>query len=412
LHPSALFENARLAVLEQIPPGQPLRVALDDTLLPKCGAKIPGVAWRRDPLGPPFQTNLIRAQRVLQFSAAVASPEHPRAVRMIPVDFAPAPTPARPGKQATAEQQAHYRRLVRQNSLSRQAVTRLQSLAQSVHAQAGQSQRILWLLVDGGYTNRSVLPHLPPHTVLIGRLRKDAKLYYPAVADSATPGRKRWYGDRAPTPEQLQQTDTVPWQTVPVFAAGTHHACKVKTIGGLLWRVAGAQQPLRLVVIAPLAYRLRQGSKLLYRKPAYLICTDPTIPLEQLVQAYVERWDIEVNFREEKTIFGVGQAQVRTPASTGNVPAFLVAAYALLLLASLRTAESAPGGRLPQPKWRSGQRPPRTSTQQWLHQLRAEVWGRGLGLRSFSGFASHQARHTKPEILHSSLASALLYANA
>jgi hypothetical protein len=32
---------------------------------------------------------------------------------------------------------------------------------------------------------------------------------------------------------------------------------------------------------------------------------------------------------------------------------------------------------------------PRTSTQQMIHQVRAEVWGRGFGIESFSGFASH-----------------------
>jgi hypothetical protein len=59
------------------------------------------------------------------------------------------------------------------------------------------------------------------------------------------------------------------------------------------------RQAVRVVVIAPVSYRLRQGSKLLYRPPAYLICTDPDLPLEPLVQEYLWRWDIEVNFRDE-----------------------------------------------------------------------------------------------------------------
>ena len=41
------------------------------------------------------------------------------------------------------------------------------------------------------------------------------------------------------------------------------------------WRKAGPDMPLLLVVIKPLGYRLRKGSKLLYRQPAFLICTDP-----------------------------------------------------------------------------------------------------------------------------------------
>ena len=68
-----------------------------------------------------------------------------------------------------------------------------------------------------------------------------------------------------------------------------------------------ANKPRRLVVIAPVAYRPRKGSKLLYRQPAYLIRTDPDLSLERLVQYYLWRWDIEVNHRDEKQIIGVGQ---------------------------------------------------------------------------------------------------------
>jgi hypothetical protein len=45
----------------------------------------------------------------------------------------------------------------------------------------------------------------------------------------------------------------------------------------------------------------------------------------------VDRWQIEVNLREEKTTFGVGQAEVRNPLSVPRQPAFSVALYAMLL---------------------------------------------------------------------------------
>jgi hypothetical protein len=59
------------------------------------------------------------------------------------------------------------------------------------------------------------------------------------------------------------------------------------------WRPAGAGKVLRLILIEPLAYRLREGGKLLYREPAYLICTDPALPLAEVLQAYLWRWGIE-----------------------------------------------------------------------------------------------------------------------
>ena len=55
------------AVAEYCPTG-PLAVAFDDTTLRRTGKKIPNAAWRRDPMSPPFQVNLIWGQRFLQGS--------------------------------------------------------------------------------------------------------------------------------------------------------------------------------------------------------------------------------------------------------------------------------------------------------------------------------------------------------
>ncbi len=85
---------------------------------------------------------------------------------------------------------------------------------------------------------------------------------------------------------------------------------------------------MRLLVIKGPRYHLTQ-TKTDRREPAFLICTDPTLPLDKVLQYYSWRWDTEVNFRDEKTILGVGQAQVRNPASNQNAPALAVAAYAI-----------------------------------------------------------------------------------
>ncbi|MCP5517006.1 MAG: transposase [Verrucomicrobiales bacterium] len=69
--PAAIFGQVRQEVEALGPPDQPLRVALDDTLLRKRGRCIPGTAFRRDPLGPAFQVNLVWAQREPALSAAL-----------------------------------------------------------------------------------------------------------------------------------------------------------------------------------------------------------------------------------------------------------------------------------------------------------------------------------------------------
>ncbi len=110
----------------------------------------------------------------------------------------------------------------------------------------------------------------------------------------------------------------------------------MKTFSPVLGKKSGAGQPLRVVVIAPLGYRTRKGSRLLYRQPAYLICTAPDLPRKELIQYSLWRWDIEVNHRDEKQIIGVGEAQVRAAQSVERQPALAVARDSILLLAAAR----------------------------------------------------------------------------
>ena len=62
--------------------------------------------------------------------------------------------------------------------------------------------------------------------------------------------------------------------------------------------------------------------------------------MKRLLQAYFDRWQIEINHREEKHWLGVGQAQVWSKQSVPRHPAFVVACYSLLWLASLRASGS------------------------------------------------------------------------
>ncbi len=405
-----LFAVVRRAVVSALAPGAPVCAVLDDTLLRRSGLRTPGVAWRRDPLGPHFQTNFVRAQRFLQISLAL--PAAGGACRLLPIAFRHAPTPPKPSKKATPSEQQQYRVEVRAARLGQRAVEQIRDLRAALDADPASASRLLLVAFDGGYTNQTVLKHLPHHTTAIGRVRQDAKLWFqPDPQTQKARGRRLCYGPPAPTPEQIR-TDDSPWETLTFLHHDVPHPLRFKRRTGLMWRAAGAHQTLQLIVIAPLAYRLRQGSKLLYRQPAFLLCTDPNLDPRTIIETYFQRWGIEVNFREEKTLLGVGQAQVRRPHSVESAPAFAVAAYAFLLLATQRAFGDSPHALLPRPKWIRPSPSARISTQQALNQLRAEVWSRGLGLDHFSGFASASIPTTKPEKFSFPLVSAVCYANA
>jgi hypothetical protein len=407
VEPALLFGHIVTEIHRHLPADAPVVTAIDDTLARKSGPKIDGVGWKRDPLGPAFQTNLVRGQRFVQLSAAWAGPDGQ--ARMIPVDFTHAPTPTKPGKRASAAAQKQYKEQKRQQRLNAVALARIAHLRLMLPA-----ARKLVVAGDGSYTNADILKGLPANTVYIGRIRKDAVLHAFPGPPAAT-GRPPSYGVQLQTPEQLRTDDTVPWQTIDAFAAGKRHRFRVKTLQPpVLWRKSGAGCPLRVVVIAPVGYRLRNGSKLLYRQPAFLICTDPNKPLEQIVQEYLWRWGIEVNFRDEKTLLGTGEAQVRDPASNRHQPAVTVAAYALLWIAALKLiGDGQAPPHLQPPKWRrapDNRAAPAPSTADLLRALRAELWAEQLSPESFSHFMSSSSDDTNDQKLIPSLAHALLSA--
>jgi len=404
-----IFDEVRKDVESLTPASRPLCIALDDTILRKTGKTIPGAAYRKDPLGPPFNLNLVWAQRRIQLSAAVA--DENQEVRMIPISFRDASTPRKPSKSATSEQLETYKERMKQRNLNALAKEALHQLQETRARENGGIAPKLRVAVDGSYTNKKMLRHLPANTTLIGRIRKDAKLS--AKPDSqAGRGRKRIYGEDLPTPEKIRQDESIPWIKVRSRASGKWRDFEVKTLSPVRWRAAG-EMDLRLVVIRPVGYQLRKGSRRLYTQPAYLICTDPDLPLEDLLQGYIWRWDIEVNHRDEKTILGVGQAQVRNEKSVESIPAMAVAAYAMLHIAAIKAYGA--GGKpavIPEAKWRKPQKKQRPSTQDLINELRRELWSKAIRPEILSDFMHTAHGNTKSIQFEPSLCSTLFAATA
>lgn len=403
-----LFAVSHTEVINEMSPDQMLIAHMDDTILKKTGKKIPGVSWRRDPLGPPFQTNFIWGQRFLQISMALPQKAGICQSRAIPVDFHHCPTAVKPNKKATEMEITQYKEAKKQLNLSLQGVQRIKKLRDSLD-QNGAKEKELYLSVDGSYSNTTVLKNLPERVTLIGRIRKDTRLH--KIPDpSNNMGRKKIYGDQIPTPETIRQSDDISWQNVKAWAAGKEHNFNVKIIKNLRWEKAGGKHKLQLVVIRPLHYRLTKKSRLLYRDPAYLICTDNNLEIEKLLQAYLWRWEIEVNFRDEKSIFGAGKAQVRTNQSVANMPAFIAAIYSFLLIAAHKTYRKPDRSKiLPRPIWYKAKPEQRLSTSEILSLLRSQLWSKALGCDSFTGFVKQQFDMRSRKNSANTLSSALFY---
>jgi hypothetical protein len=364
--PQALFAPLLKEAL-RFCPGRLVGVAVDDTRLRKTGRSIPQAAWHRDPLSPPFHTNLMLGLRFLQ--ASLLLPLHrsgPFSARAIPIRFEEVSTVKKPGKRASQNVWEQYQQDRKRFNLSQRFVESMAQLRTALD-QAGGPHKTLVIAGDGSFCNRTVLAAIPDRTILVARARKDAKLCLAAPA-----GTRRVYGPQKFTPQQVRQDETIPWKTTKLFYGGKRRKVRYKEVPQVLWQGGARRRPLRLFVIAPTPYRKRKSGRLYYRDPAYLLCTDLTSSARQLLQIYLDRWQIEVNHREEKDTLGVGQAQLWNPIGVPKQPPLVVAAYSALMLAALKVFGADRGQAYAQlPKWRRNARRP--SCLDLITLLRKEI---------------------------------------
>jgi hypothetical protein len=355
--PQELFRPILKRALEHCPQ-RLVGVALDDTRLRKTGRSIPQAFYQRDPLSPPFHVNLVLGLRFLQASLLV--PLHrnaPVGTRALPIRFQEVSRVKRPGKRATEEMRQHYREAAKQRNLSRSFVEMGRQLRQELDL-AGGRNKVLVLAGDGSFCNRTCFAEIPERSVLLVRARKDAKLCFRAPVSEQSSAR-RFYSVEKFTPEQVRQDASREWKTTKIFYGGKRRKIRYKQVAEVYWQRGAKQRPLRLIVIAPTPYRKNKSKRLYYRNPAFLLTTDLRSSPQQLLQIYFDRWQIEVNHREEKDTLGVGQAQLWNVTSVPKQPVLAVAAYSALLLASLKAFGAERGAAYAElPKWRSSARRP------------------------------------------------------
>jgi len=354
--PQDLFRPILKQALEHCPQ-RLVGVAIDDTRLRKTGRSIPQAFYQRDPLSPPFHVNLTLGLRFLQASLLV--PLHrnaPVGARALPIRFQEVSRVKRPGKRATEEMQQQYKEAAKQKNLSRSFVEMSQQLRQELD-HAGGRNKVLVLAGDGSFCNRTCFGEIPERSVVLVRARKDARLCFRAPASEHGP--RRFYGTEKFTPEQVRQDQSREWKTTKIFYGGKRRTIRYQEVVEVYWQRGAKQRPLRLIVIAPTPYLKNKSKKLYYRDPAYLLTTDLRSSTKQLLQIYFDRWQIEVNHREEKDTLGVGQAQLWNVTSVPKQPVLVVAAYSALLLASLKAFGAQRGAAYAQlPKWRRSARRP------------------------------------------------------
>jgi len=365
--PDQLFAPVVKEYLARYPGNQPVCLAFDDTKLAKSGRKIKSAFWQRDPLSPPFHVNFLYGLRFIH--ASLIFPHYRDgdfSARGYPVRFVECPAVKKPGKKATSEARAQYREMVKTHNLSQQGLEIIKGLRGDLD-HIGESERKMIVAVDGSLCNRTILLKTFPRVEIVGRCRKDARLCFPAPE-----GGRLIYSRERFSPEAIRQNDSILWQTCRIHFGGAWRDIRYKEVNNVLWQRGAGRRFLRLFVVAPQPYRTSVNARRNYRDPAYILSTDLQSDAGTLLQCYFDRWQIEVNHREQKDTIGVGNAQVWSDKSVPRQPAFAVASYSLLLLAGLKAF--GPGRTndfAPLPKWRK--KAIRPSALDLITQLRKEI---------------------------------------
>lgn len=310
--------------------GNVVVVGIDDTLFRKVGLKIPGTSWNRDPLGPKFRANLVWGIRY--FTAGILLPLHATegSARAIPITFEQLVSRKKLKKNASEAAKKEYRDHRSQFSVSVIALSAISEIRRALDSTLACAMTLL-VVGDGSFCNRTLFRSCLEGIELLCRTRKDAKLCRPASKNS-----RRFYGDKTFTPEQVLKDPKIKWREIRLFYGSGEIIVRYKEITRILWRNGAGRRSLRLLVVGPMPYQPRtQGTRNL-RNPGYLLTTSLTLDVKTLLQAYLDRWQIEVVHRDLKTSLGAAHPQVRNPRSVERAPVLTAASYSALLLAALK----------------------------------------------------------------------------
>jgi hypothetical protein len=195
-------------------------------------------------------------------------------------------------------------------------------------------QRALIVVADYSYAVLEFLhacQTMANPVTIITRLRLDAALYEPAPPRSArTLGRPRKKGKRLPTPQSVLDDCLTTWQSVKVsWYDGQTQSMEI-TAQTAVW-YHGGKPPV------PIQWILLRDPREEYETIA-LLCTSLELSPIQIVNWFVQRWQVEVTFEEVRAHLGVEtQRQWSDKAIDRTTPILLGLFSWITLAAHLRT---------------------------------------------------------------------------
>jgi len=288
---------AALIVERFIAEGEPVTVAIDDTLLQRWGRKVYGCFYHHDATANSEKAAVAWGNNWVVVGICIGLPFLERTV-CLPVlcrlwrprrgEYAKIdkPDPERPGKPAMAREMID---LLAARLLGRR----------------------IDVVGDAAYATEA-WRGLPGRMTVTSRLRSNAAIYAPAPERTGKRGRPRKWGKRLGKLAEIAADTATQWTEQTVRRYGNTETLMLAVID-CLWEPLGPDTPVRVILVKddtkPAGYQLA------------LITTDLASAPAQIIERYSDRWAIEVCFEEAKHQAGVGDAENRTEkAVTRTVP--------------------------------------------------------------------------------------------
>ena len=346
-------------------PSGPIVLGIDATIERRRGKRISAKGIYRDPVRS-SKGHFVKASGLRWLSLMLLAPI-PWAGRVWALPFL---TPLAPSERYCRE---HGRRHKKLTDWARQM---------ALQARQWLPGREVVLLGDSSFAALELLVTRARHDLIsITRLRLDAALYEPAPPRRpGTVGRPRTKGARLPNLSNILANGDTRWMqvTMPGWYGEGDRVVEICSATAV-WRHAGRPVlPIRWVLLRDPQQRF---------DPQALLCTEPACDPLQIVRWFVQRWQVEVTFREVRDHLGVEtQRQWSDRAIARTTPCLL----GLFSVVTLLAARLGPQARLPvaTAAWYRKTRPTFADT---LAAVRRHMWADHGFLTS-----RHAAEATKP----------------
>ena len=335
-------------LLDAFVPRGPVILGSDDTIERRRGKRISAKGIYRDPVRS-SHGHFVKASGLRWLSLMLLVPI-PWAGRVWALPFL---TALAPSERYCREHRKRHKKLT---DWARQLV---------LQARRWMPERPLVLVADSGFAALELLAALVRHGVIcVTRLRLDAALYKPAPPRRpGTIGRPRTKGARLPNLAEVLTDTATPWRrvTVPGWYGEGDRLVEICS-GHAVWCHAGLPVvPIRWVLLRDPHRRF---------DPQALLCTDLAQDPVQIVRWFVQRWQVEVTFREVRDHLGVESQRQWSDQAIARTTPCLLGLFSIVTLLGTRVGHHA-CLRVSATAWYHKKRPTFSDT---LAAVRRQIW--------------------------------------